>query len=166
MIILAIKKERTTAKHTLLGKMTSMTGVLPLAKVSNFSKAFAHTASPDPVASMMTSVQHHTRLAYKTKIKPLSPFLGLEVTNQPHPKKHVLKRVFSRITKWPQQFLNKGEKVKATTRVKVRISGLSEIRIYPDHFCNRKPMPQIRIPEFSFFGGMNTILEHFFVTKV
>ena len=51
------------------------------------------------------------------------------------------------------------------TRVKVRISGLSEIRIYPDHFCNRKPMPQIRIPEFSFFGGMNTILEHFFVTK-
>ena len=51
------------------------------------------------------------------------------------------------------------------TRVKVRISGLSEIRIYPDHFCNRKPMPQIRIPEFWFFGGMNTILEHFFVTK-
>ena len=52
------------------------------------------------------------------------------------------------------------------SRVKVRISGLSEIRIYPDHFCNLKPMPQIRIPEFWFFGGMNTILEHFFVTKV
>ena len=56
--------------------------------------------------------------------------------------------------------------LKVFSRVKVRISGLSEIRIYPDHFCNRKPMPQIRIPEFSFFGGMNTILEHFFVTKV
>ena len=29
----------------------------------------------------------------------------------------------------------------AQSRVKVRISGLSEIRIYPDHFHNRKPRP-------------------------
>ena len=37
-------------------------------------------------------------------------------------------------------------------RVEVRISELSEIRIYSDHFGNRIPMPQIRIPEVPIFS--------------
>ena len=36
-----------------------------------------------------------------------------------------------------------------TTSVEVRISRLSEIRIYPDHLTDRKLMPKIRIPELS-----------------
>ena len=42
-------------------------------------------------------------------------------------------------------------------RGKIRISGLSEIRIYPDHFHNRKPRPQNRLFGFEAtnFGFQN-----------
>ena len=58
------------------------------------------------------------------------------------------------------------------SRVEVRISELSEIRIYSDHFGNRIPMPQIRIPEVPIFSVFSWFLcrlasgeENIFITK-
>ena len=41
--------------------------------------------------------------------------------------------------------------------VEVRISELSEIRIYSDHLTDRKLMPQIRIPEYTIFRAFSSL---------
>ena len=47
------------------------------------------------------------------------------------------------------------------TRDEVRISELSEIRIYSDHFGDRKSMPQIRIFEYTIFRAFFLNFHHF-----
>ena len=45
--------------------------------------------------------------------------------------------------------------------VEVRISELSEIRIYPDHLIDRKSMPQIRIIEYTIFRAFSSFFSSF-----